>query len=166
MSLASGARMSAGILVAGVGNVLLGDDGFGVEVARRLAAEPLPEGTSVADFGIRGVHLAYQLLEGYDTLILVDALARGQAPGTLYVMEPNITELPPRSFVESHGLDPATVLGMVELLGGTVGRTIVVGCEPADVTERIGLSAPVALAVEEAVRLVRRLVVDGKEASS
>jgi hydrogenase maturation protease len=158
--------MRGGILVAGVGNVLLGDDGFGVEVARRLAGEPMPEGASVADFGIRGIHLAYQLLEGYDTLILVDALARGEPPGTLYVMEPDVTGFPPRSFVDGHGLDPATVLGMVDMLGGTVGRTIVVGCEPADVTEGIGLSAPVALAVDEAVRLVRRLVSENKETSS
>jgi len=160
--------VSGGILVAGVGNVLLGDDGFGVEVARRLAAEPLPEGASVTDFGIRGVHLAYQLLEGYDTLILVDALARGEAPGTLYVMEPDLANLSARSLVDGHGLDPATVLGMVQVLGATVRRTIVVGCEPADITERIGLSAPVALAVDEAVRLVRRLVGEEKhkEASS
>ena len=158
--------MIGGILVAGVGNILLGDDGFGVEVVRRLAAEPLPEGTAVADFGIRGVHLAYQLLEGYATVILVDALARGEAPGTLYVMEPDVTGFPPRSFVDGHGLDPATVLGMVDMLGGTVGRTIVVGCEPADITERIGLSAPVALAVDEAVRLERRLVSEQKETSS
>jgi hydrogenase maturation protease len=144
------------ILVAGVGNVLLGDDGFGVEVARRLAAEPLA--AEVADFGIRGVHLAYQLLDGYDTVILVDALARGETPGTLYVMEPDVENVPPRMLMDGHGLDPATVLGMVKLLGGAVGRILVVGCEPADVTEGLGLSAPVARAVDEAVRVVRRLV--------
>jgi len=145
-------------LVAGVGNVLRGDDGFGVEVVRRLAGQPLPGDTSVVDFGIRGVHLAYQLLDGYDTLILIDALARGEPPGTLYLMEPDMDELPPRELVDGHDLDPAAVLGMVKLLGGSIRRTVVVGCEPADLDERMGLSPPVALAVEEAVRLVRRLV--------
>jgi hydrogenase maturation protease len=154
--------MSGGILVAGVGNVLLGDDGFGVEVARRLATEALP--AEVADFGIRGVHLAYQLLDGYDTVILVDALSRGEAPGTLFVMEPDVENVPPRMLMDGHGLDPATVLGMVKLLGGAVRRILVVGCEPADTSEGMGLSAPVAQAVDEAVRLVRRLVGESKEA--
>lgn len=80
---------AARTLVAGVGNIFLGDDGFGVEVARRLAAEPLPEQVEVADIGVRGVHLAYQLLDGYDTLVLVDATTRGGAPGTLYLIEPD-----------------------------------------------------------------------------
>lgn len=147
----------SGVLVAGVGNVLLGDDGFGVEVARRLGLAPLPGGAAVVDFGIRGVHLAYQLLEGYDVLILVDAMARGQAPGTIYVLEPDLERLP-EGALDGHGLDPASVLGMLKSLGGSVGQTIVVGCEPADLNEGIGLSEPVALAVDEAVAVVRRLV--------
>jgi hydrogenase maturation protease len=148
----------SGTLVAGVGNVLLGDDGFGVEVVRRLAGTALPAGVEVADFGIRGVHLAYQLLDGYDLVVLVDALGRGGAAGTIYVLEPELGGLEPRPLVDGHGLDPATVLGMVKLLGGAIGRTVVVGCEPARLEEGIGLSAPVAHAVDEAVRLVRRLV--------
>jgi hydrogenase maturation protease len=144
-------------LVAGVGNIFLGDDGFGVEVARRLAVHALPEGARVADFGTRGLHLAYQLCDGYDTLILVDAMARGKEPGTLYVFEPDPADIGSDS-IDAHGLDPAAVLSMVHLLGGTIGRTIVVGCEPAEIVERMGLSAPVALAVEEAVKLVCRLV--------
>jgi hydrogenase maturation protease len=152
--------MTERILVAGVGNIFLGDDGFGVEVARRLAAEALPPGARVRDFGIRGIHLAYQVLDGIDTLILVDALARGEPPGTLYVFEPDVSGPEPAeaTFLDAHGLDPASVLAMVRLLGGSLGRTIVVGCEPAEIVERIGLSAPVELAVDEAVQLVRRLV--------
>jgi hydrogenase maturation protease len=144
------------VLVAGVGNIFLGDDGFGVEVARRLADQQLPEGVEVADFGIRGVHLAYQLLEGYDLAILVDASARGGEPGSLYVIEP--TPGDGDVLLDGHGMQPAAVLGLLEALGGPVGRVLVVGCEPAEVGERIGLSEPVGRAVGEAVRLVRELV--------
>lgn len=148
--------MSGRVLVAGVGNIFLGDDGFGVEVARRLADQQLPEGVEVADFGIRGVHLAYQLLEGYDLAILVDASARGGEPGSLYVIEP--TPGDGDVLLDGHGMQPAAVLGLLEALGGPVGRVLVVGCEPAEVGERIGLSEPVGRAVGEAVRLVRELV--------
>jgi hydrogenase maturation protease len=151
--------VSGGILVAGVGNIFLGDDGFGVEVARRLTGDP-PAGAEVVDFGIRGIQLAYQLLEGYDTLILIDALARGGAPGTLYVFEPDPSAAPPASALDAHGMDPASVLAILQTLGGTVGRTIVVGCEPADTGEGLGLSAPVELSVDDAVQLVRGLVAD------
>ena len=149
--------LAARVLVAGVGNVFLGDDGFGVEVARRLAGVALPAGAQVADFGIRGLHLAYQLLEGYDTLILVDAVARGGDPGTLYVIAPD-SAVGPAPAVDAHSLDPASVLRMLDELGGKVGRTLVVGCEPSDTEERMGLSAPVEQAVDEAVRVVLRLV--------
>jgi hydrogenase maturation protease len=145
-------------LVAGIGNIFLGDDGFGVEVARRLATEPLPGGARAVDFGIRGLHLAYHILDGVDTLILVDALARGKAPGTIYVMEPDAEAAP--AAMDAHGLDPATVLATVRALGGTIGKTIVVGCEPASLDEGIGLSAPVAEAVERAADVVRRLLVE------
>jgi len=148
--------VSRGVLIAGVGNIFLGDDGFGVEVARRLAESP-PAGTKVEDFGIRGIQLAYELLNGYDALILVDALSRGEAPGTVYVFEPDAAVAAPGTLLDAHGLDPASVLSLVQRLGGTIGRTLVVGCEPAEIVERIGLSAPVALAVEEAVEVVRRL---------
>jgi hydrogenase maturation protease len=151
--------VSARVLVAGVGNIFLGDDGFGVEVARRLRAAELPEGVRVADFGIRGVHLAYELLDGYQTAILVDATPRGGEPGTVYVIEPE----PPdgaggHTLLDAHGMEPDAVLSMLEVLGGSDAKLLIVGCEPADVQERIGLSPRVAGAVEEAVTVVRELV--------
>jgi hydrogenase maturation protease len=152
------------ILVAGVGNIFLGDDGFGVEVARRLAAEAWPDGVDVADFGIRGVHLAYQLLEGYDTLILIDAAARGEAPGTIFVLEPDfaheetIERTESGFLLDAHGMDPEMVLGILKDLGGKVGRVVIVGCEPAEIVERMGLSEMAERAVDEACRVVRRLV--------
>ncbi|MGH9064414.1 MAG: hydrogenase maturation protease [Acidimicrobiales bacterium] len=151
------------VLVAGVGNIFLGDDGWGVEVARRLADVPLPEGVRVADFGIRGVHLAYELLDGYDTLVLVDALGQGEAPGTLSVIEPEVAPAGRpdggRSPVmDAHGMDPGSVLGMLADLGGKVGRVLLVGCEPAVVEEGIGLSGPVAEAVAPGVEMVKELV--------
>jgi hydrogenase maturation protease len=149
--------VSGRVLVAGVGNIFLGDDGFGVEVARRLAAEQLPDGVEVADFGIRGVHLAYQLLEGYDLTILVDASPRGGEPGSVYVIEPTPSDRRD-ALVDAHGMQPDSVLGLLEALGGRPGRVLVVGCEPAEVEERIGLSEPVAGAVGEAVRVVHELV--------
>jgi hydrogenase maturation protease len=147
------------ILVAGVGNVFLGDDGFGVEVARRLSEgldrDPLPDGVVVGDFGIRGIHLAYEL-SAYDTTILVDAAPRGEEPGTLYALE--LGEGEPGAGVDAHGMTPDAVLGLVGAVGGEVRRILLVGCEPADVGPRMELSPPVAAAVEPAVRLVRELI--------
>jgi hydrogenase maturation protease len=156
--------VSTRVLVAGVGNVFLGDDGFGVEVARRLESEAFPDGVQVADFGIRGVHLAYELLEGYDVLVLVDAAPRGEPPGTVFVLEPDFGGPEDLSrgesgfLLDAHGLDPEVVLGILADLGGKVGRVVIVGCEPAEVVERMGLSEPVARAVDEAARLVRELI--------
>jgi len=156
--------MSRKILIAGVGNVFLGDDGFGVAVAQRLVGEPLPDGVTAVDFGIRGVHLAYQLLDGYDTLILVDAARRGEPPGTVFVVEPDFTkpdeiERGENGFLlDAHSMDPELVLGMLESLGGTVGRIVIVGCEPQSVENEMGLSAAVERAVPEALRVVRELV--------
>jgi len=152
--------VSGRVLVAGIGNIFLGDDGFGVEVARRLTGERFPAGVRVADFGIRGLHLAYELLDGYDTAILVDAAPRGGRPGTVYVIEPDPATAPPDAPLDAHGLTPTAVLAAVKALGGEVGRVLVVGCEPATTEEGIGLSEPVALAVNEAVRVVRELVAD------
>ena len=146
------------VLVAGVGNVFLGDDGFGVEVARRLLATGgLPPDVKVADFGIRGVHLAYELCDGYELAILVDAVPRGEEPGTLFVIEPDPEpdEAPP---LDAHGMDPAAVLSLLGVLGGHVERVLVVGCEPATADERIGLSPPVEAAVAPAVNLVQDLI--------
>jgi len=150
--------MSRKILIAGVGNIFLGDDGFGVEVARRLAGESLPAGVTVEDFGIRGVHLAYQLLDDYDALILVDAVAQRGAPGTLYVIEPDLDAVPLTSPADAHSLDPEVVLGMVKQLGGRIGCVRVIGCEAAEIVERIGLSEAVERAVPDAVRLIHRVL--------
>jgi hydrogenase maturation protease len=163
-------------LVACLGNIFLGDDGFGVEVARRLEREDLPDGTRVTDYGIRGMHLAYDLAEGWDMTILVDAAPRGGDPGTVYVIEPE--RQPPAGeqtgglagnmLLDAHGMQPDVVLGMAGMLGAEAGRVLVVGCEPASVAEGIGLSEPVAAAVDEAVRVVLGLVRDtgGKPANS
>lgn len=152
--------MSCDVLVAGIGNVFLGDDGFGVEVVSRLAAEQLPEGVDVADFGIRGVHLAYELLDAsYEALVLVDALPMGEPPGTLAVLD--ATDLAADgsgAVVDAHSMSPAVVLGALHRLGGHIGRVFVVGCEPAVLDEGIGLSPPVAAAVDQAARLTVELV--------
>jgi hydrogenase maturation protease len=156
------------MLVAGIGNIFLGDDGFGVEVARRLAAAPVPDGVVVADYGIRGVHLALELLEGYDALVLVDALEVGEAPGTVVVFEPE-TDLVEGTVVDAHSMDPAVVLGMLGAMGGRVERVLVVGCQPAGLVEGIGLSPSVAAAVDRAaeatLEAVARLMVPDEERS-
>ncbi|MER5916171.1 hydrogenase maturation protease [Streptomyces sp. NPDC001982] len=151
----------ARVLVAGIGNVFLGDDGFGVAVARALAGHRLPTHVEVADIGVRGVHLAYQLLDGYDTLILVDATARGQAPGTLYVIEHE--DLGVSGPLDGHRMTPDAVLALLgTLCAGTGGqpprRTLIVGCEPATVEEGMELSAPVSDAVPRAVQLIVELL--------
>ena len=153
------------VLVAGVGNMFLGDDGFGVEVVRRLADRPRRPGVTVKDFGIRGVDLAFSLVDGADLTILVDATARGGRPGTLYTIEP---ELPPADggdgpqSLATHGLDPVKVLRMAQTLGGRLGRVVLVGCEPEtfgpEHEGHMGLSAPVEAAVPEAVRIIEGLV--------
>ncbi|WP_051300777.1 hydrogenase maturation protease [Actinomadura rifamycini] len=157
------------VLVAGIGNIFLGDDGFGVEVVRRLDAPGLPENVDVADYGIRGVHLAYELLDGrHDTLIMVDAVPLdGARPGELAVLDATGAGADPDGAdddgpfgvppVDGHGMHPLAVLRLLHRLGGRVERVLVVGCRPADVGERMGLSAPVTAALDEAVRLVGRL---------
>jgi hydrogenase maturation protease len=153
------------VLVAGVGNVFLSDDGFGVEVARRLAGHQLPAGVEVADVGIRGMHLAYRLLDGYRALVLVDTVRRGGSPGTLYLLEHDLDE-PTAAVLDAHGMDPAAVLGMLDQLAGGVGverpvdRVLVVGCEPDSMDEGIGLSPPVAAVVDRAAAAVVELVGD------
>ncbi|RPK54497.1 Hydrogenase 2 maturation protease [Streptomyces sp. ADI96-02] len=156
-------------LVAGVGNIFLGDDGFGVETVRslgRLDPAALPPGTELMDAGIRGVHLAYRLLEGYRTLVLVDLVSRGGPPGTLRTIDvgpepPEVRRAP--GPLDTHAMDPATVLGLLHDLhagaGGTLPEAVyVVGCEPGDTSEGIGLTEPVARAVETAAGLVLDLL--------
>lgn len=155
--------MTDRILVAGVGNLFKHDDGFGSAVAERLAGEPLPEGVEVVDYGIRGVHLAYQLLDGYDLLLIVDAVERGGTPGTLYVIEPDLSGLADAdasepTMVDAHDMSPQAVLALVPALGGSLGRVLVVGCEPETVADGMGLSEPVRGAVEEAALMVLDLL--------
>jgi hydrogenase maturation protease len=145
------------VLVAGVGNLFLGDDDFGPEVARRLAAGTVPEGVRVVDYGIRGMHLAYDLLDGYDALVLVDAIPGPGRPGELRVLEVGADDLGEGAF-DAHGMDPVAVLANLDALGGTLPRTFVVGCQPANLEEGIGLSAPVRDAVDPAVEEVRKLL--------
>lgn len=153
------------VLIAGIGNIFLGDDAFGSEVARRLELRPWPEGVRAVDFGIRGLDLAYAFLDGHDLTILIDATPRGGAPGTLYVIEPDLSVLDhseeSETLFDAHTLDPLKILGLARTLGGAWKRLVLVGCEPADLggeEGRLGLSDPVRLAVDEAVELVSRLV--------
>jgi hydrogenase maturation protease len=152
------------VLVAGIGNVFLADDGFGVEVARRLAQRELPAGVKVADFGIRGMDLAYELQEDYDAALLVDAMPRGQDPGTLYVIEPDLVGA--GSMLDAHSMDPVRVLGLARTLGSLPARVLILGCEPGtgmsleDEELVMGLSPPVAAAIDGAVGLVESLLVD------
>jgi hydrogenase maturation protease len=160
--------MSKRILVAGIGNVFLGDDGFGVEVVKRVAGRELPEGVEVVDFGIRGMDLAYALQEEYELVVFVDATPRGQEPGTVYLIEPEIEEDGEVS-LDTHGMDPVKVIKLSRALGARPTRTLVVGCEPQVVVSGedyddllMELSEPVRAAVGEAVRLVESLVEEGK----
>ncbi|HUE06092.1 MAG TPA: hydrogenase maturation protease [Acidimicrobiales bacterium] len=145
--------MSGHTLVAGIGNVFLSDDAFGVEVAHRLAGRSLPEGVRAEDYGIRGLHLAYELLEGYDTLVLIDAVPIGQPPGTLAVIEPEVDADEGVPVVDAHTMNPDVVLATLARLGGSVGRTVIVGCQPADLREGMGLSPAVAAVVDDAADL-------------
>src|SRR5438034_3478053 len=122
--------MNPRILIAGIGNIFLGDDAFGVEVVRCLAGRRLPEGVRVVDFGIRGLDLAYALLDGYDAAIVVDVAPRGGRPGTLYVLEPTLPTADEAPLLEAHSMDPVRVLRTVAALGGKVERLLIVGCEP------------------------------------
>jgi hydrogenase maturation protease len=182
--------MTSGMLVAGIGNIFLSDDGFGVEVVSRLARAELPDGVRVTDYGIRGMHLAYDLASGYEAAILIDAAPRGEAPGTVYVIEPDLPaaasadrrpalepdareadEVPEAEeglaatpFFDAHGMQPDVVFTMLDQLSEQrPGRILVVGCEPATVEYGMGLSEPVAAAVDEAVRVVLGLVAEHAE---
>jgi hydrogenase maturation protease len=148
------------ILVACVGNIFLGDDGFGVEVAHALSRRHLPESVTVKDFGIRGFDLAYALLDPWNGVIIVDALSRGNAPGTLYVVEPDRSGAA-EADINPHGMDPVRVLNLAASMGTISARVLVVGCEPHDFGDelegRMGLSSTVQAAVEEACNMVVKL---------
>jgi hydrogenase maturation protease len=153
------------ILVAGIGNIFLGDDAFGVEVVRRLALQEMAGAVRVTDFGIRSFDLAYALQDGYDTVILVDAYAHGEAPGTVYVVEPDLQDLTSadaeNSVVDTHGMNPMRVLRLAASMGALPKRIVLVGCEPQDLggaEGKMGLSPAVASAIDEAAQRVASLV--------
>ncbi|MBB5157080.1 hydrogenase maturation protease [Saccharopolyspora phatthalungensis] len=154
------------VLLAGIGNIFHGDDGFGSAVAARLDADRFPEQVDVGDYGIRGVHLAYQLLEGYDLVVLVDAVQRGAAPGTLHVIEHQLEEASAEAAVpamDAHDLSPDAVLALVRAFGGTLKHVVVVGCEPESVEVGMGLSPVVQAAVDEAARVATDLALTAFE---
>ena len=150
------------ILIAGIGNIFLGDDGFGSEVAPRVAARPLPAEVRLVDFGIRGFDLVYALLDGYDVTVFIDATPRGGEPGTIYMIEPDLSELREpdagQMMVETHGMNPMKVLSMVKAMGGEFKRILIVGCEPQTLGPeegQMGLSETVEAAVDD-VRIVQQ----------
>jgi hydrogenase maturation protease len=151
--------MRARALVAGVGNIFQRDDAFGVEVIRLLADRPRPPGVKVADFGIRGVHLVYELLDGCDLFVLVDVAQRGCAPGTVTVLEVEPADMSsPSGIMDAHGLAPDQVFAMLDSMGSRPGRSLVVACEPADVSAGMGLSDQVREALPHAVRAVEEIL--------
>jgi hydrogenase maturation protease len=158
--------MTDKILIACIGNIFLGDDAFGVEMARRLVQSPLREGVNVVDFGIRSYDLAYALMRDWDLVILVDALPRGGSPGTLYVLEPELPSEGELSLdahtMDAHTMNPVSVLKLVHALGGKAGRVLVVGCEPGSLAPNpygsMGLSAVVEAALDDAVRMIHDLI--------
>lgn len=151
--------MASRILVAGIGNIFLGDDGFGPEVLRHMS-DRLANSADlrVTDYGIGGMHLAYDLLDGWDALVLVDALPNRGSPGAVHVFEADHSGQDGAAAIDAHGMDPATVFASLRALGGQAPRTIVIGCEVADVTDGIGLSSSVQEAVPDAVAAVQSTV--------
>jgi hydrogenase maturation protease len=153
--------MSTRILIAGLGNIFFGDDGFGCEVAQRLARRVNPTQVRVIDFGIRSYDLAYTLTAGFDVVILVDAMVRGQAPGTLAVIEPELNRLCEfkDTIPDAHSLDPFSVLQMAKSIGPLPNKLLLVACEPAVLeSDEIGLSEPVGAAVPQAIAEIESLI--------
>ncbi len=154
------------ILIAGIGNIFLGDDAFGCEVVKRLFERKLPENVRVLDFGIRGFDLAYALMDACDVTIFIDATPRGDAPGTIYLIEPDLDEFDKidaqTAALDTHNMNPMKVLSMVKTLGGDFKKIFLVGCEPAFTGEEdigfMGLSEPVQAAIDKAVEMVESLV--------
>ncbi len=154
------------ILIAGIGNIFLGDDAFGVEVTKRLAARPLPPEVRVVDFGIRGIDLAYALLENYDRVIMVDAVQRGGKPGTLYMIEPLLEAA---GTMQTHEMAPAKALAAAKAMGAALTNVMIVGCEPesfgSDDEPQMGLSGAVEAVVDEAVAMIETMAAKSLEAA-
>ena len=156
------------ILVACIGNIFLGDDAFGVHVAQRLMECNFPSSVKIGDFGIRGLDLVHALVQNWDAAILVDAVPHGKKPGSLYIIEPEMPDLPDaapqENLMQGHSMDPVKVLQMVREMGGTVGRILLVGCEPTPINPegemQMELSPRVAAAIEPAVRAIGALIAD------
>lgn len=155
------------ILIAGIGNIFLGDDAFGVHVAQRLTQRSLPAHVRVIDFGIRGLDLVYTLLDGWDVAILIDAVPRGQPPGTLFLIEPEIPDTTDADLIEAHSMDPLKVLRTVRAMGGAINRMLIVGCEPTpidpDADIQPDLSPQVAAAIEPAIEMIESLIIAQQE---
>lgn len=159
--------MKGKVLVAGVGNIFLGDDAFGVEVVQRLTQRELPENVCVRDFGIRSYDLAYALMEDWELIILVDVVPRGDAPGTVYTMEPDLSGIAEKpASIDAHSMNPVSVLQIVSALGGKIGKMLIVGCEPGSVecddSGQVGLSPPVEAAVNESIRVIEELIASSR----
>lgn len=158
--------MTPSILIAGVGNIFLGDDAFGVEVVRALGERPLPDGVAAVDYGIRGFDLAYALLDPWDAVVIVDALSSGGAPDTLYTIEPDLDSLkdapPAETTINPHRMDPMRVLQLAFSMGKVSARVVAVGCEPKDFGDelegRMGLSDIVQSSTEGAVEMVESVI--------
>lgn len=151
------------VLIAGIGNIFLGDDGFGVEVVQHMARRSLPEGVSVKDFGIRGYDLAVALTEPWELIIMVDAVARGGLPGTIYVIEVDDSSQGATETLNGHGLEPAQAIGLAHALGEVSARLLVVGCEPAHFggdEGQMSLSPEVEAAIGEAISTLAEIVCD------
>jgi hydrogenase maturation protease len=157
---------NARILIAGIGNIFLGDDAFGVEVAKRLALRPRPPEVRVVDFGIRGIDLAYALLENYDRIILADTVQRGGKPGTLYIIEPLLENA---GAMQTHEMAPAKALAAARSMGAALANVVIVGCEPesfgSDDEPQMGLSRAVEAAVDEAAALIEAMAAKSLEAA-
>ena len=157
---------AARTLIAGIGNIFLGDDAFGVEVAQRLAFRPLPTGIRVVDFGIRGIDLTYALLENYDRVILVDAVQRGGKPGTMYIIEPLLESV---GAMQTHEMAPAKALAAAKAMGAALTNVVLVGCEPesfgSEEKPQMGLSRAVEAAVQEAVALIEDMAAKSLESA-
>ena len=163
--------MQGKILVACVGNIFLGDDAFGFEVAQQLARTTLPENVVVRDFGIRSYDLAYALMDDWNLVILVDATPQGGAPGTVYTIEPELPiDAEGTDALDAHSMNPVSVIRLVTAMGGKISKMLVVGCEPttvaADEDGCIGLSARVRVGVDEAVRVIQELVANQQRAAA
>jgi hydrogenase maturation protease len=147
------------VLVAGIGNIFRADDGFGPAVTARLAALPLPSSVRVWDVGVRGIHLAYDILDGgYERVIIVDAVSRGATPGTIHIIEPAVDGIAVDTMPDAHSMGPDAVLSVLKRLGATLPSLVIVGCEPGSLEDDMALTEAVDAAIADAVDVVLQLL--------